>query len=179
MATENKILSGLTLHIQKASQPTLVKCFLNLPSQYLSKKYQYHKLLNCLATAACQISTHLKSSTTITNPISKKPEPSIKIATVSKFPPLNNLSARAYAVFSLSWCILPVIATYYVYQMIRKSHPNIFENNCSFLPGAPLSKFSSRHRTETGFPGSFSMCSQNRFKFSRKVYLFVKHITIF
>ena len=45
----------------------------------------------------------------------------------------------------------------------------IFENICSFLPGALFSGF---------FPGGF-MCSPNRYQFSRKVCLFAEQIRHF
>ena len=49
----------------------------------------------------------------------------------------------------------------------------IFENICSFLPGAPFSRLLQKalcvYQTDTNFPGAV-FCSSNRFQFPRKPF---------
>ena len=55
----------------------------------------------------------------------------------------------------------------------------IFENICSFLPGAPFSVFFiCVHRTAANFPGRF-VCSPNRYKFPGGLGLFTEQIPFF
>ena len=61
-----------------------------------------------------------------------------------------------------------------IYNMLSEAATEtIFENICSFLPGAPFSGVFQEalcvHRTDANFPGRF-VCSPNRYKFSRRMW---------
>ena len=76
-------------------------------------------------------------------------------------------------VFSISSCNSKCLINKYSHTGSEAATETIFENICSFLPGAPFSGVFKEalcvHQTDANFPGR-SVCSPNRYKISRRMW---------